>query len=160
MSSNVTKVKVTLISWRVPFELCKLLFLRYNCNVNEQSWRVPFELCKLLFLRYNCNVNEQDFFSPVRDQNIEREKSHNASRMVKPSNREITRIQDCPQLLPWAGRQAPYYACWSANTHYLPTLLCILEYHNIKRLKKQHERGDNHGLGNMGPYGSQPNSVR
>jgi hypothetical protein len=61
MSSNVTKVKVTLISWRVPFELCKLLCLRYNCDVSEQ-----------------------DFFSLVRNQNIEREKCDNASSMVKP----------------------------------------------------------------------------
>lgn len=76
-------------------------------------------------------------------------------------NREITRIQGCPQLLPWAAaRQAPYYACWSGNTHYLPTHLCILEYHNIKRLKKQQERGQSWTGGIWARMGSQPNSVR
>jgi hypothetical protein len=107
MSSNVTKVKVTLIGWK-----------------------------------YTCDANEQDFFSPVRDPNIEREKCDNASRMAKPSKREITRIHGCPQLLPWAGRQAGTdYAGLVTLTTYPPSLLCIPEYHNIKRLKKQHERG-------------------
>jgi len=41
----------------------------------------------------------------VRDQNIEREKCDNASLMVKPSNKEITRIRDCPSAAA-LGRQA------------------------------------------------------
>lgn len=76
------------------------------------------------FLRYNCDdVSEQDFSKPVRDQNIQREKCDNASPHGKALQQgDITRIQDCPQLLPWAGRQAgrqaPYYA--GLVTHSLP----------------------------------------
>jgi hypothetical protein len=42
---------------------------------NKQSWRISFRLCKLLFLQHKCDVNEQDFFSPLRDQNIQRKKN-------------------------------------------------------------------------------------
>jgi len=30
------------------------------------SWRIPFELCKLLFLQHCCNVSKQNFFNLVR----------------------------------------------------------------------------------------------
>jgi hypothetical protein len=41
----------------------------------------------------------------VRDQNIEKEKCDDFSWMAKPSNKEITRIRDCPSAAA-LGRQA------------------------------------------------------
>lgn len=35
-------------------------------------WRIPFKLCKLLFMQHHCNVSEYNFFNSMRDQNIQR----------------------------------------------------------------------------------------
>jgi hypothetical protein len=36
------------------------------------SWRVPSRLFKLLFLQRQCDVSKQDFFNPMKDQNIQK----------------------------------------------------------------------------------------
>jgi hypothetical protein len=53
--------------------------------VTLTSWRIPSKLCKLLFLQHQCNVNEHGFFSPMKDQNIQKEKCDNVLWFLKNS---------------------------------------------------------------------------
>lgn len=46
-------------------------------EVIQIGWKISFKLCKLLFLRHQCNVNEHDFFNLVKDQKIQSKKCDN-----------------------------------------------------------------------------------
>jgi len=35
----------------------------HTLKMISTSWRIPFELCKLLLLQHHCNVSEIDFFN-------------------------------------------------------------------------------------------------
>ncbi len=48
--------------------------MRKDRLIGNTRWKIPFKLCKLMFLQQHYDVSEQNIFSLMRDQNIQRKK--------------------------------------------------------------------------------------
>jgi hypothetical protein len=68
--------------------------------------RVPFQLCKLLFLQHHYDFSEHDFFSPMKDSNIQRKKNVTIGKVYGmgdiPKIRGWIWLSPCPRPLIWA----------------------------------------------------------